>query len=119
MNKIKTMPMMIIMAVIILGGTWFAWQGFSMHREVSVQEAAFHALQAEYFNLSKVEREAAATGSALNQQLVEIQNFPSELLRLKLVGIGNILSGIFLLLLGILLALIMMPVRLKQAIRQG
>ena len=35
---------------------------------------------------------------------------------LKLVGVGKILTGIFILLLGILLALIMMPVRLAAMI---
>ncbi len=45
-------------------------------------------------------------------------NYPSELLRLKLVGIGKILTGIFILLLEILMALVMMPMRLGKIIKQ-
>lgn len=104
---------MIVMIILVLGALFFAWQGSSMHRDVAIQEAAFHELQREYFLQSKVVRDAAETGSALNEQLVQIANYPSELLTLKLVGVGTILLGIFFLLLGILIALMIMPVRLK------
>ncbi len=89
-----------------------------MQSQVTGQEAAFHQLQESYFSISKSERDAAETGSAVNSQLVEIQNFPSELLRLKLVGVGKILTGIYILLFGILIALIMMPSRLGKIIKQ-
>jgi len=95
----------------------FLVQGVFMHAQVSKQEAEFHELNSEYWILSKAEREAAPTGSELNRQLVEIQNFPSELIRLKLIGVGKILTGIYVLLFGILIALIMMPGRLAQFIK--
>lgn len=88
-----------------------------MHNQVTVEEAKFHALQQEYFIINKAERESAPTGSELNQQLVQIQNYPSELLRLKLVGIGKILTGIFLSLLAIVFLLFMMPIRLAKLIK--
>ncbi|MFQ5540982.1 MAG: hypothetical protein ACE5F4_01930 [Candidatus Paceibacteria bacterium] len=115
MNK-KMMPVMLVMMLIILGGLFFAYSGFSMHRQVVVDEAVFHQNLENYFIISKAERDGAATGSALNAQLVEIQKAPSDLLRLKLVGVGNILVGIFFLLFGILIALMMMPVRLAKII---
>ncbi len=90
-----------------------------MHSQVNEQEADFHRLNGQYFTISKAERDEAPAGSALNQQLVKIQNFPSELLRLKLVGVGKILTGIYVLLFGILIALIMMPKRLAQFITKG
>lgn len=108
------MPMMVIMMIIVIAGIAFAWQGVSMHSQVSVEEAKFHALQTSYFTISKVERDAAPTGSDLNKQLAQIQNYPSELLRLKLVGVGKILTGIFALLFAILMALMAMPVRLSK-----
>ena len=117
--KKGNMPVMIVMLIIIITSVVFAWQGIGMHNRVSVEEAKFHALQTEYFNISKTERDASPTGSELNQQLVEIQNFPSELLRLKLVGVGKILTGIFILLFGILIALMMMPKRLAKILRQN
>jgi len=90
-----------------------------MQNKVAGEEVRFHALQAEYWSISKVERDAAATGSALNAQLVEIENFPSSLLELKLVGIGKILTGIFLILFSIFLALVMaMPMRLAKIIKR-
>ncbi|MBI4091836.1 MAG: hypothetical protein HY427_01375, partial [Candidatus Levybacteria bacterium] len=111
----KTM-MMGMMAIIMIVGVIFAGIGVQMHQRVTVEEAKFHVLQSEYFIQSKEVRDAAETGSELNSQLVQIQNYPSELLRLKLVGVGNILTGIFVLLFGILIALIMMPVRLGKII---
>lgn len=112
----KKMIMMLLMVLIGIVSIVFAVQGVMMHRQVSVEEAEFHAKQSAYFSQSKAVRDAAATGSALNQQLVEIQQTPSELLRLKLVGVGKILTGIFILLLGILIALVMMPIRLGMII---
>ena len=82
-----------------------------------VQVFEFHALQENYWSIDKTTRDAAVSGSSLNSDLVDIQNYPSELLRLKLVGVGRILTGIYVLLLGILIALIMMPVRLGKIIK--
>ena len=109
--------MMMVMLILVVISIVFAVQGLQMHGQVAVEEAEFHAQQAEYFNNSKAVRDGAPTGSELNQQLIEIVNTPSELLRLKLVGVGKILTGIFVLLFGILLALIMMPHRLGKIIK--
>lgn len=111
------MPIMIVMLVLVIIGFFFAWQGVAMHNQVAVEEETFHALQASYFGNSKVVRDGAPTGSQLTQDLVQIVNYPSTLLELKLVGIGKILTGIFVLLFAILLALIMMPKRLATVIR--
>ncbi|MBI2591353.1 MAG: hypothetical protein HYW34_01605 [Candidatus Brennerbacteria bacterium] len=120
MQNMKSMmaPMLVLMTLVI-ASLAFVWQGIGMHNQVSVEEAKFHALQQDYFIISKVEREAAATGSELNQKLVQIQNYPSELLRLKLVGVGKILTGIFSVLFAIGLLLFMMPVRLAKLIREN
>ena len=106
-----------VMVLLMVGSLFFAIQGISMHAKVSTEEAKFHAAQAEYFSLDKVTRESAASGSKLTQDLVEIINYPSELLRLKLVGVGKILTGIFVLLFAILMALMVMPNRLGAVIR--
>lgn len=111
-------PMLMMMGIMIIA-IFFAGQGVLMHSKVSTEETKFHKLQSEYFTLAKVERESAPTGSGLNQNLVQIQNYPSELLRLKLVGVGKILTGIFVLLFGILIALIMMPIRLGKIIKEN
>lgn len=118
-NKGKNGMMMIVMLIIVVIGIVYAWQGIAMHRQVLVEETRFHDLQADYFIQSKAVRDGAPTGSELNQQLVTIQNFPSQLLTLKLLGVGNILAGIFVLLFGILLALVMMPVRLGKILKGG
>ncbi len=110
---------MIVMMLIVLISAVFMVQGVAMHNQVTTEEEEFHALNEEYFSLDKKERDSAPTGSALNEDLVRIQNFPSELLKLKLVGVGKILTGIFILLFGILIALIMMPVRLAQTIKEN
>ncbi|MFQ5406351.1 MAG: FG-GAP repeat protein [Candidatus Micrarchaeia archaeon] len=104
--------------VIVLASLFFAWQGADMHHQVGEEEDMFHALQNAYFSQSKATRDSAPANSALTNQLVEIQNYPSTLLELKLVGIGRILTGIFIVLLGILMALVMMPMRMSQLMQQ-
>lgn len=113
------MPVTIIMIIIIVGAIAFVWQGVGMHNSVAVEEAKFHQLQSEYLLQSKAARDGAETGSTLNQQLGQIANYPSELLRLKLVGVGKILTGIFGLLFGILIVLFMMPVRLAKLMKEN
>ena len=108
---------MIVMVVIMLLSLYFAFQGVGMHKIVSKEEAKFHTLQDTYFTQDKATRDAATAGSQLNSQLVDIKNYPSELLRLKLVGVGKILTGIYILLFGILIALMMMPHRLAMVIK--
>lgn len=111
------MPIMLIMLILIVGAFVYAIQGINMHNQVVIEEAKFHQLQSEYFTLSKIEREAAVTGSELNQKLVQIKNYPSSLMELKLIGVGKILTGIFALLFGILIVLFMMPIRLGRIMR--
>ena len=113
----KAIPL-IIGAVVVIVSLYFVGQGISMHSTVLTEEAKFHQLQSQYFTLAKAERDSAATGSDLNTQLVAISNYPSELLRLKLVGVGKILTGIFVMLLGIFLALLVMPMRLAMLMKK-
>lgn len=116
--KSMMMPMLVLMALVI-AAIVFVVQGTGMHQQVSVQEAKFHALQNSYFTISKAERDGAATGSELNKQLVQVSNYPSELLRLKLVGVGKILTGIFFMLFAIAFLLFMMPFRLAKLMKQN
>lgn len=118
-NMKSMMVPLTILAVLIVTSLSFAWQGISMHNRVVVEEAKFHELQGAYFTLSKQERETALTGSELNQQLVKIQNYPSTLLELKLVGIGKILTGILAALLAIVFLLFMMPIRLGKLLKES
>lgn len=109
--------MMLMMLAIIIIGLIFAGQGIGMHSQVPREDQAFNELQDSYFTNSKVVRDQAETGSDLNKDLVRIQQYPSQLMMLKLIGVGKILIGIFVLLLGILVALMMMPVRLGKIIK--
>lgn len=119
MAKPKEKMMMVVMLVLVVLSLYFLWQGMGMHSAVSIEEAKFHSLQEDYLGGNdKATRDAAPANSALSNQQVEIANYPSELLRLKLVGVGKILTGIFILLLGILIALTMMPVRLGMILKK-
>ena len=109
---------MVVMLILIVVSLFYAIVGVNMHARVTGEEAKFHSLQDQYWNVDKVTRDAAPANSALTGQLVEIQNFPSDLLRLKLVGVGKILTGIYILLLGILIALMMMPKRLAMVMKK-
>ncbi len=118
-TMLKIIPMMIAMvAMIMMLGVFVAATGVVMQAKVPVVEAQFHGLLDSYYANSKEVRDSAASESQLNRDLAEINKFPSRLLELKLVGIGRILSGIFLVLFGILGALVMMPFRVRKVLRQ-
>ncbi len=110
--------MMGVMALLFVVSLFYTYEGIGMHSQVNVEEAKFHDLQNDYFSLDKQTRDSAPAKSPLNSQLAIIKNYPSELLRLKLVGVGKILTGIYILLFGILMALIMMPIRLGMIIKK-
>ena len=118
-NMKQMMPILMVVMIVTILGIVSLFQGVQMQGKVPALEAELHQLQANYWSVAKSERDAAATGSELNQQLVQIQQAPSSLLELKLVGIGKILTGIFALLFVIGIFLFMMPIRLAQMMKQG
>lgn len=117
--KINPYMPIFVMAAIGLFSILFVFQGISMHNLVATEEDKFHALQEEYFTLAKSDRDSAAEGSALNAKLVELQQYPSTLMMLKLIGVGKLLTGIYILLFGILIALVIMPFRLGDIIKSN
>ena len=114
----QMMPILLVVLIVTIAGIAYLLSGVGMHQQVAVEEAKFNALQADYWTLSKADRDAAATGSELNQELVQLQQYPSQLLELKLVGIGKILTGIFALLFVIGIFLFMMPIRLAMMMKK-
>lgn len=64
---------MMVMMILFLVSLVFLIQGMLMHAQVTTEEDEFHALQAKYWILDKATRDAAPTGSELNQQLVKLQ----------------------------------------------
>ena len=101
------------MALLVLLAAYFLYVGTSMHREVATQEAAFHAVQTDYFvHNDKATRDAAPVDSTLARQHAVLKNTPSELMYLKLVWVGKMLTAIAFLLFGIMIALFVMPMRL-------
>ncbi len=116
-NMKKMLPMMMVMMVIVIAAAVFVVQGVSKQNQVAEVEETFHALQTDLIvNYTKEELDNAPVGSELAQQKAEVSNYPSTLLELKLVGVGKILTGIALLLVGILMSLIIMPVRLGRIV---
>lgn len=113
----KMMPIIMLLLILVVISVVFVWQGVGMHKQVITEEAKFHALQDSYFSQSKTIRDGAETGSQLNKDLVQIQQYPSSLMQLKLLGLGKILTGIFISLLAIALLLFMMPIRLGKLIK--
>lgn len=113
------MAPLLTLAILVLASIFFASQGIDLQGRVAGEEARFHTLQSDYFSQSKQVRDAAESGSALSQTLVQIQNYPSELLRLKLVGVGKILTGIYFTLLAIAFLLFMMPFRLRTLLKEN
>lgn len=119
-NMKKMLPMMFVMMVIVATAATFVYQGVSKQNQVAETEATFHALQTDLLtNYTKADRDNADTGSELAQKQADAANYPSTLLELKLVGVGKILTGIAFLLAGILMSLIIMPVRLGRIIKNN
>jgi len=112
------MPLMIL-AALVIASIVFVFQGAGMHKEVIAEETKFHELQESYFSLSKEERDIAPANSKLTRDLATIMNYPSTLMQLKLLGLGKILTGIFLSLLAIVFLLFMMPIRLGKLLKEG
>ena len=110
----QMMPILMLVMIVTIVSFVYLFQGIGMHQQVAVEEQKFNDLQAEYWIQSKADRDAAPAGSELNQQLVRLQQYPSQLLFLKLVGLGKILTGIFASLFVIGIFLFMMPIRLAQ-----
>jgi hypothetical protein len=105
------------MKMLMTLGVLLMLMGVVLHLAAVVLEfTQFAPLQEQYWDVAKTDRDAAKAGSTLALQLVEIQKFPAKLMTLKLVGIGSLLAGIFLMLFGILKALTMMPIRLAGVI---
>ena len=118
-TMLRIIPVMVAMvAMIMMLGVYVAATGVMMQAKVPVVEAQFHGLLDSYYANAKEVRDSAPSESQLTRDLAEINKFPSRLLELKLVGIGRILGGIFLLLFGILGALVMMPFRVRKVLRQ-
>jgi len=118
-NIKKMMPMMLVMMVVVASSIVYVVQGVNKQNRVEGVEATFHSLQTDYLvNNTKAARDGAEVGSALSKQSADLANYPSTLLELKLVGVGKILTGIAILLGGILMALvIVMPMRLGTIIK--
>jgi len=116
-NMKQMMVPMLILLTLTIASIVFVLQGTGMHSQVITEEVKFNQLQESYFLQSKAVRDAAETNSQLNQDLARIQQYPSQLMLLKLVGLGKILTGIFLTLLAVMFLLFMMPVRLGKLMK--
>ena len=109
----KRMAIGLIVIAVGVGLGYVIW-GIIMQSLAASNEGLFNDEIANYFIIDKETRDSAATGSKLNRDLVQIQQRPSMLIYLKLVGMGRILTGIFASLIAILIALLVMPARLGE-----
>ncbi|NCN39779.1 MAG: hypothetical protein GW775_01720 [Candidatus Magasanikbacteria bacterium] len=116
-NETMHVGMVTIMVVVIIFGGIFVLQGMDLHKKVVREEMQFHELQTQYYSIEKQVRDEAPTNSMLTKQLTMIQNYPSSLMSMKLIGVGKILTGICIVLIGILFALLLMPLRLYMMIQ--
>lgn len=113
-EKMNNMASMMLM----MGGM-FLFLGIILELTAFIQEfTKFAPLQEAYWNVDKATRDAAATGSQLNQQLADIKNFAPKLMLFKLTGIANILIGIFMVLVVIAKRLGGMPGRLGYILKK-
>lgn len=109
-----SMSMMILMLIIVVLAFMYVLTGIHMHSLAGLEELKYHNVQADYYSHPKSIRDSAEEGSELLSQLATIENYPSELMRLKLVGLGKMLTGIFMLLFGIMITLVLMPMRMAE-----
>ena len=110
-NKIKIV--VLIAYLFLLVGVVFHVTAFTL------EFTKFTPLLDDVAGLPKAEVDNAPVGSELSMKKIEIAKFPPKLMTLKLVGVGSILTGIFLLLFVIIQALKIMPVRLCAKCGKG
>ncbi len=110
-NKIKAVVLLAFLFLIV--GIVFHVTAFTLEFK------SFVPLLNDVAGLPKAEVDNAPVGSDLSLKKIEIAKFPPKLMTLKLVGVGSILTGIFLLLFVIIQALKIMPVRLCAKCGKG
>ena len=110
MNKMK--------AVVLLGFLFLTLGVVFQTTAFYMEFTQFAPLLDEVAGLPKSVVDEAPVGSDLSQQKIEIAKFPPKLFTLKLVGIGTILAGIFLMLFVITQALRVMPLRLGKVLKK-
>jgi len=108
----------IFIVIFALLSFYFIGQGVYMHSQVNELERELNSAQDNYFIQSKAVRDSAESGSNLNAYLVQIEQLPSELSKLKLIGLGKMIMGVYVLLFGILIALVMLPERMKDIVKK-
>ena len=118
MNDVEAKKMQMMAGMMLMVAGLFVLLGIILHIIAWVQDLnTFQPLVNEYWSVAKATRDSAATGSELANQLATIQGFPAKLMLFKLVGIGSILVGIWLVLFVIAKRLAMMPMRLAQIMK--
>lgn len=108
------------MKAIILTGVLFLVLGVVFQiTAFTLEFTQFAPLLDNLAGLPKSIADEAPVGSEISQWKIEVAKFPPKLMTLKLVGVGSILTGIFLTLFVITQALRVMPIRLGKVIREG
>lgn len=107
-----------MMKGVVLTGFLFLLVGTALQvTAFTLEFRQFVPLLDQLAGLPKEVADNAPLGSEISNWKIEAAKFPPKLMTLKLVGVGSILTGIFLLLFVITQGLRVMPIRLGKAIR--
>ncbi len=118
MNDEQAQKMNAMANMMLMVSGFFVLVGIILHITAWVQEfTVFQPLVQDYWSVDKATRDAATSGSELANQLAEIQGFPAKLMTFKLVGVGSVLTGIWISLFVIAKRIGMLPVRLASIIK--
>lgn len=118
MNEEQAQKMNAMANMMLTASGFFVLAGIILHITAWIQEfTVFQPLVQDYWSVDKATRDAATSGSELANQLAEIQSFPAKLMTFKLVGVGSVLTGIWISLFVIAKRIGMLPVRLASLIK--
>lgn len=108
------------MKAIVLAGVLFLVIGIAFQiTAFTLEFTKFTPLLDKLAGLPKSVADEAPVGSEISQWKIDAAKFPAKLMTLKLVGVGSILTGIFLILFVITQALRIMPIRLGKVIKES
>lgn len=114
MNK-ELIPIKLVMLLLLLLGFFYAFRGMTMHSQFAVENAMLEDMFVAYAD-EMLGDDAASGDWFTNDRLLLLQQ--SLLVGTKLVSIGQLLTGIFFILVAILMVLLIMPMRVEKLMKK-
>jgi len=120
-KKEVNVPMLIefLFAALLMASAAFIWQGVVMHSELEGERVAYEETQASYYSVAKEIRDRAPADSPLSAQYAQIMHYPTKIQAKSAVGTGKLLTGIYFMLVTVLVTFMMMLGYVKNLTKEN